>query len=62
MLEHHPSPPSPPSQLELKRSLVEHLVQLLSCGHVLPVADYVHKCMVMETLDNSLVRYFVSEV
>lgn len=49
-------------QLELKRSLVDHLVQLFSCGYVLPVADYVHKCMAMETLDNSLVRHFVSEV
>ena len=27
-------------QMELKRHLVEHLVQLLSCGHVLEV-----KCM-----------------
>lgn len=49
-------------QLELKKSLVEHLVQLLSCGHVLPVVDYMNRCMEMETLDQSLIRHFVSEV
>ena len=49
-------------QLELKKSLVDHLVQLFSCGHVLPVVDYIEKCFKMETLDHSLVRHFVSEV
>eukprot|EP00731_Ephydatia_muelleri_P026696 Em0018g796a len=49
-------------QLELKKSLVDHLVQLFSCGHVLPVVDYIDKCFKMETLDHSLVRHFVSEV
>ena len=50
------------AQFELKKSLVEHLVQLLSCGHVLPVVDYVTHCMEMESLDQSHIRYFVAEV
>ena len=49
-------------QFELKKSLVEHLVQLLSCGHVLPVVDYVAHCMEMESLDQSHIRHFVAEV
>lgn len=48
--------------MELKKSLVEHLVHLLSCGHVLPVVNYVSGCMDMETLDQSHIRHFVSEV
>ena len=50
------------TQFELKKSLVEHLVQLLSCGHVLPVVDYVAYCMEMESLDQSHIRHFVAEV
>ena len=41
---------------------MEHLVQLLSCGHVLPVVDYVAHCMEMESLDQSHIRHFVAEV
>ncbi len=41
---------------------MEHLVQLFSCGHVLPVVDYVNHCMEMEILDQSHIRHFVSEV
>ena len=49
-------------QFELKKSLVDHLVQLLSCGHVLPVVDYVAQCTEMESLDQSHIRHFVAEV
>ena len=38
------------------------MVHLLSCGYVLPVVDYVSRCMRMETLDQSHIRHFVSEV
>ena len=48
--------------MELKKSLVDHLVHLLSCGHILPVVHYVSCCMNMETLDQSHIRHFVSEV
>ncbi len=41
---------------------MDHLVHLFSCGHVLPVVDYVHKCTQSGTLDHSLVRHFVSDV
>jgi negative elongation factor C/D len=49
-------------QMELKRHLVEHLVQLLSCGYVLEVVNYMHRCMKTENLDHSLIRHFISEV
>lgn len=48
--------------MELKKSLVEHMVHLLSCGHVLPVVDYISHCMQMGSLDHSHIRHFVSEV
>lgn len=48
--------------MELKKSLVEHMVHLLSCGHVLPVVDYISRCMQMGSLDQSHIRHFVSEV
>ena len=37
-------------------------MQLLSCGHVLPVVDYVAQCTEMESLDQSHIRHFVAEV
>ena len=49
-------------QMELKRGLVDHLIHLLSCGHVIPVISYIHHCMRTELLDQSLIRHFVSEV
>lgn len=49
-------------QMELKKSLIEHMVHLLSCGHVLPVVDYISRCMQMGSLDQSHIRHFVSEV
>ena len=48
--------------MELKRSLLNHLTHLLAYGYVIPVVTYIHKCMENETLDNSLIRNFVSEV
>lgn len=48
--------------MELKKSLVDHLVHLLSCGHVLPVVDYVTHCMQLDALDHTHIRHFVSEV
>ena len=43
----------PSLHFELKNFFVDHLVQLLSCGHVLPVVDYVAHCMELESLDQS---------
>ncbi len=48
--------------MELKKSLVDHLVHLLSCGHVLPVVQYIAQCMETGALDQSHIRHFVSEV
>ena len=49
-------------QMELKKSLVDHLVHLLSCGHVLPVVASIRQYMEMGTLDQSHIRHFVTEV
>ncbi len=57
-----PSSLPPLAQMELKKSLVEHMVHLLTCGHVLPVVDYINHCMQLGSLDQSHIRHFVSEV
>ncbi len=48
--------------MELKRSLLNHITHLLACGYVIPIVDYIHNCMENETMDNSLIRGFISEV
>jgi negative elongation factor C/D len=47
---------------ELKMTLLDRLIHVLSCGHVIPVINYINKCMNNKTLDHSMIRYFVSEV
>uniref|UniRef100_A0A3Q0KSP3 Negative elongation factor D n=1 Tax=Schistosoma mansoni TaxID=6183 RepID=A0A3Q0KSP3_SCHMA len=50
------------SQLEYKRMLVGLLVHLLSCGHVLPVINTMHRLFLRNRVDVSIVRHFVTEV
>ncbi|KAH8866048.1 Negative elongation factor D [Schistosoma japonicum] len=50
------------SQLEYKRMLVGLFVHLLSCGHVLPVINTMHRLFLRNRVDVSIVRYFVTEV
>lgn len=54
--------PFPPYQLELKKTLLDRMVHLLSRGYVLPVVSYIRKCLEKLDTDISLIRYFVTEV
>uniref|UniRef100_A0A4W4GME3 Negative elongation factor complex member C/D n=1 Tax=Electrophorus electricus TaxID=8005 RepID=A0A4W4GME3_ELEEL len=49
-------------QLELKKTLLDRMVHLLSRGYVLPVVGYIRKCLEKLNTDISLIRYFVTEV
>ncbi|KAG9474473.1 hypothetical protein GDO78_004663 [Eleutherodactylus coqui] len=49
-------------QLELKKTLLDRMVHLLSRGHVLPVVTYIRRCLEKLDTDISLIRYFVTEV
>lgn len=58
-----PDSPLPPLlQLELKKTLLDRMVHLLSRGYVLPVVSYIRKCLEKLDTDISLIRYFVTEV
>lgn len=54
--------PFPLYQLELKKTLLDRMVHLLSRGYVLPVVSYIRKCLEKLDTDISLIRYFVTEV
>ncbi|XP_072270595.1 negative elongation factor C/D [Pyxicephalus adspersus] len=49
-------------QLELKKTLLDRMVHLLSRGYVLPVVTYMRRCLEKMDTDISLIRYFVTEV
>ncbi|MBW03297.1 Negative elongation factor C/D, partial [Eschrichtius robustus] len=49
-------------QLELKKTLLDRMVHLLSQGYVLPVVTYIRTCLEKGDTDISLIRYFVTEV
>ena len=49
-------------ELELKKTLLDRMVHLLSRGYVLPVVSYIRKCLEKLDTDISLIRYFVTEV
>ena len=49
-------------QLELKKTILERMVHLLSRGCVLPVISYIKTCWQREDTDVSLIRHFVTEV
>ncbi|XP_066868885.1 negative elongation factor C/D isoform X9 [Kogia breviceps] len=49
-------------QLELKKTLLDRMVHLLSRGYVLPVVSYIRKCLEKLDTDISLIRHFVTEV
>uniref|UniRef100_A0A915KSJ9 Negative elongation factor D n=1 Tax=Romanomermis culicivorax TaxID=13658 RepID=A0A915KSJ9_ROMCU len=48
-------------QLERRKTLIDRLVHLLSCGHALPVANYIRQRLLRNDADVSLIRYFVTE-
>ncbi|KAL2091211.1 hypothetical protein ACEWY4_013474 [Coilia grayii] len=49
-------------QLELKKTLLDRMVHLLSRGYVLPVVSYIRRCLEKLNTDISLIRYFITEV
>ncbi|CAK8695731.1 negative elongation factor D-like [Clavelina lepadiformis] len=49
-------------QLELKKTVLDRMVHLMSRGCVLPVISYIRKCTDQQDADVSLIRHFVTEV
>ena len=49
-------------QLELKKMLLDRMINLLTCGCVMPVVKYIKQCCTKGDTDISLIRYFVTEV
>lgn len=49
-------------QLELKKTVLDRMVHLLSRGCILPVITYIKDCWQKQDTDISLIRYFVTEV
>lgn len=49
-------------QLEMKKMLLDRMVNLLTRGYVVPVVKYIKQCCQKDDTDISLIRYFVKEV
>ncbi|XP_077982594.1 negative elongation factor D-like [Glandiceps talaboti] len=49
-------------QLELKKTLLDRMVHLLSRNYVVPIIQYIKKCVDKQDTDISLIRHFVTEV
>ncbi|XP_060816718.1 negative elongation factor D-like isoform X1 [Bombus pascuorum] len=49
-------------KLEMKKMLIDRMVNLLSRGCVVPVVCYIKQCWQRGDTDVSLIRYFVTEV
>lgn len=49
-------------QLELKKMLLDRMINLLVRGYVMPVVKYIKQCCAKGDTDISLIRYFVTEV
>ena len=49
-------------QLELKKTVLDRMVHLLSRGCVIPVVTYIKSCWERRDTDISLIRHFVTEV
>ncbi|XP_045193962.1 negative elongation factor D-like [Mercenaria mercenaria] len=49
-------------QLELKKTVLDRMVHVFSCGCVIPVVNYIRGCHNKQDTDISLIRHFVSEV
>lgn len=49
-------------QLDLKKTILDRMVHLLSKGYVIPVILYMKKCFEKQSADISLIRHFVTEV
>ncbi|XP_067931897.1 negative elongation factor D-like [Watersipora subatra] len=49
-------------QLDLKKTLLDRMVHLVSRGYVLPICTYIKNCFQRQTCDISLIRHYVTEV
>lgn len=49
-------------QLEMRKMLLDRMVNLLTRGYVIPVVKYIKQCWQRGDTDISLIRYFVTEV
>eukprot|EP00794_Sanderia_malayensis_P005728 gene5728-6428_t len=49
-------------ELEFKKTILDRMVHMLSRGYVIPVVQFIRKCMDSELTDISLIRHFVTEV
>lgn len=49
-------------QLEVKKMLIDRLVNLMARGYVIPVLKYMRNCWSKGDTDVSLIRYFVTEL
>lgn len=49
-------------QLEMRKMLLDRMVNLLTRGCVVPVVKYIKQCCQKDDTDISLIRYFVTEV
>lgn len=50
------------AQLELKKMILDRMIHLLSKNCVIPVLNYIKKCLTNGDTDISLIRYFITEV
>lgn len=49
-------------KLEMRKMLLDRMVNLLTRGCVVPVVKYIKQCCQKDDTDISLIRYFVTEV
>lgn len=49
-------------QLEIKKMLLDRMINLLTRGYCIPVVKYIKQCCAKGDTDISLIRYFVTEV
>lgn len=49
-------------QLEMRKMVLDRMVNLLCAGYVVPVVKYIKQCWQKGDTDISLIRYFVTEV
>jgi len=49
-------------QLEVKKMLIDRMINLLTRGYVLPVVKYMKNCWSKGDTDINLIRYFVTEM
>jgi hypothetical protein len=54
------NPAAVPQQVELRKELLENMLYLMRCGHIMPVLEYVLGWP--KTVDQGLLRHFVAQV